>query len=132
MTKKELESYREKLLALGRRLRGDMNAVGGEALRGTGGEPAGNLSNAPLHPADLGTDAFEQEMAVGLLENERLLLRQTAEALVRIDQGTYGRCLECGKDIPAARLDALPYTPHCVDCARKLQAEGGPPAPSNL
>ena len=132
MTQAELDGYRQKLLALGRRLKGDVSGLMDEALRQVGGEASGNLSNTPLHLADLGTDTFEQEINLSLLENEEQQLEEVAAALDRIGQGTYGRCQECGGEIPAARLDALPYTPHCVDCARKLQAESGPPAPSNL
>jgi DnaK suppressor protein len=125
MTRKEMEAYRGKLVALRNRLRSDTSAVADEALRMTGGEASGNLSNVPVHPADLGTDNFEQELALGLLENQQQLLEQTRAALARIDDGTYGRCQECGRDIPAARLQALPYTPYCVPCAQRLQAEGG-------
>jgi len=125
MTKTELEGYRRNLLELGKRLGGDFAAVAGEAFRTSGGEASGSLSNAPLHLADLGTDNFEQEMAVSLLENAGHTLEQIRAALECIAQGTYGRCQECGKAIPRPRLQALPYTLHCVDCARKIQAERG-------
>jgi RNA polymerase-binding transcription factor DksA len=123
MTKMELEGYRQSLLVLGKRLGGDISGVAREALRRSGGEASGSLSNAPLHLADLGTDNFEQELAVSLVENSVQTLDQIAAALGRIDEGTYGRCQECGRQIPAKRLQALPYTPHCVDCARRIQAE---------
>ena len=42
-------------------------------------------------------------------------------ALMRIEEGTYFQCAECGADIPPARLDLLPYTAHCVDCAEKIE-----------
>ena len=42
-------------------------------------------------------------------------------ALMRIEDGTYFQCAECGADIPPARLDLLPYTAHCVDCAEKIE-----------
>jgi RNA polymerase-binding transcription factor DksA len=125
MTKTVLEQYRQQLLALGRRLRGDVEGIASEALRQTGGETRGNLSNTPLHTADLGTDMFEQELALDLLENKDAILEQTVAALDRIDQGTFGRCQECGREIPGDRLQALPYTPYCVDCARKLQEGAG-------
>jgi RNA polymerase-binding transcription factor DksA len=125
MSKTDLEHYRQMLLALGRRLRGDVEGIANEALRQTGGEPSGSLSNTPLHTADLGSDMFEQELSLDLLENKDTLLAHTVAALERIDKGTFGRCQECGKEIPEERLQALPYTPYCVDCARKLQASAG-------
>jgi RNA polymerase-binding transcription factor DksA len=106
---------------MGKRIQGDFTGVAGEALRGTGGEPSGSLSNAPYHLADLSNDTMEHEVAIGLLENQGLILEQIAAALERIDAGTFGRCQECGQAIPAARLDTLPYTPYCVTCADRAQ-----------
>jgi len=103
------------------RLTGDVSHLADEALRSTGGEASGSLSNAPLHMADLGTDNFEQEFTLGLIQNEEQALDEIAAALDRLDQGTFGRCEECHKEIPKQRLQAIPYTRHCVECARKLQ-----------
>lgn len=125
MNRKEMESYRDRLIALGQRLEGDVSELQGEALRQTGGEEAGSLSNVPLHPADLGTDTYEQEVATDLLGTERDNLVAVREALDRIEQGTYGRCKNCDREIPKQRLDAVPYATLCIDCARKLQAQGG-------
>jgi RNA polymerase-binding transcription factor DksA len=132
MTQTELEEYRQSLLALGKRLGGDFAGIAGEAFRTSGGEASGSLSNAPLHLADLGTDNFEQEMAVSLLENAGQNLEQIHDALNRIAEGTYGRCLECGKAIPRQRLQALPFTPYCVDDARKIQAGEESQGPAGL
>jgi RNA polymerase-binding transcription factor DksA len=129
MTKTEQEGYRQQLLDLGRRLRQDMGDLADQALRKTGGEASGSLSNAPVHLADLGSDAYEQEVSVSLLQNQDQTLQEIAAALTRLEQGTYGRCEECGKDISKERLQAVPYTRLCVTCARR--SEGEPP-PGNL
>ena len=121
MTKAELESYREALLTLRRRLTGDVSHLADEALRSTGGEASGSLSNAPLHMADLGTDNYEQEFTFTLLQNQEQALDEIDQALERVHQGSYGHCEECRTPIPRPRLQALPYTRHCVACARKLQ-----------
>jgi RNA polymerase-binding transcription factor DksA len=121
MTKADLETYRATLLSLRNRLTGDVSHLAGEAMRGAGGESSGSLSNAPLHPADLGSDNFEQEFTLSLLQNQEQVLEEIADALERIKKGTFGRCEECLVLIPKARLQALPYTRHCVACARKLQ-----------
>src|SRR4051794_41476193 len=121
MTKAVLESFRQALLALRPRLRGDVSHLADEALKARGGEASGSLSNAPLHMADLGTDNFEQEFTLSLLQNQEQALEEIADALERIREGAYGRCEECASPIPKARLQALPYTRHCVACARKLQ-----------
>jgi DnaK suppressor protein len=121
MTKAELETYRERLLALRNRLSGDVSHLADEALRARGGEASGSLSHAPLHMADLGTDNFEQEFTLSLLQNQEQALGEITEALERVRQGNFGRCEECEGAIPKGRLQALPYTRHCVACARKLQ-----------
>ena len=118
MTKTGMQSFRDQLLRLSSRLRGDMSDLGEEAFHRTGD---GNLSNLPLHPADVGTDAFEQQVTFTLLENEGRTLAETAAALVRIEQDTFGLCEECQTEIPKARLEALPYTRHCIECARALE-----------
>jgi len=130
MTRPELEHFHERLTALAERLRDDRDAVRGEALRAAGGEASGSLSNAPRHLADLGSDTAQQEVSVGLLENTQYTLREVAEALQRIDSGEYGRCRECGRDIPRPRLEALPHTTLCVDCASRLEQEGAKPPPT--
>lgn len=120
MTKLDLEQYRKTLEALRRRLTGDVSHLAGEALGakdGLNGTPAA----AALHPAEAGSDNFEQEFTLSLMQNQEQVLEEIAEALVRVDRGTFGKCEECTSAIPKARLQTLPYTRHCVACARKLQ-----------
>jgi len=121
MTQTDLDSYRQQLLDLRSRLRGDVSHLTSEALRRTGGEASGSLSNTPIHMADLGTDNFEQEFTLGLIENEEQALDEIAGALERLAQKTFGSCELCQKEIPRARLQALPYTRYCVECARKVE-----------
>jgi len=121
MAKTDLEPYRRSLLALRARLTGNLSHLAEEALRTAGGESSGSLSNTPIHMADLGTDNFEQEFTLSLMQNEEQVLQEIREALDRIDHATFGECEECHNPIPKARLQALPYARHCVSCARKLQ-----------
>jgi DnaK suppressor protein len=120
----EVESFRQVLLGLRARLRGDLDQMTDEALRRTQPESSGNLSNVPLHMADVGTENYDQEFTLGLIENEQGTLEQVYEALGRINSGTFGRCQECGDPIAKPRLQALPYTPHCIQCARELENRG--------
>lgn len=124
MTKEEIETYRQRLLALGNRIKGAVSDLQNEALRTTGGAASGNLSNTPVHLADLSADNFDQEVTIGLLVNEEQTLEEIAAALDRIRQGSFGRCEECSKPITKERLDAIPYTRLCLACAR--QAQSGP------
>jgi DnaK suppressor protein len=121
MTKAELNHYREILQSLRNRLNGDVSHLADEALRKAGGEASGSLSNMPIHMADLGTDNFEQEFTLNLLQNEEQVLDEITAALDRINQGAFGRCEECQVEIPKARLQAVPYARYCVECARKVE-----------
>ncbi len=117
----EVETFRQLLESLRARLLGDVEQMTSQALQGRSGDGSGNLSSVPLHLADLGTENFEQEFTLGLIENEQLTLDQISEALLRIKAGKYGSCTECGEAITKQRLQALPYTPHCIGCARRLE-----------
>ncbi len=121
MTSEELNQFQQQLLRLRDRITGEVTHLQGEALRASGGEATGSLSNTPLHMADLGSDNFEQEFTLTLMQNEQQTLEEIAGALDRFHQGRFGRCEECHQEIPRPRLQALPYTRYCVECARKLQ-----------
>lgn len=86
--------------------------------------PAGNLSNFPMHLGDNAPSQIDADIAV--MENERSLLQQVQNALHRIDAGTFGRCDDCNSPIPAARLQQIPYTSYCIKCTDKHPREQGP------
>ena len=92
-----------------------------EALKKSRLDASGDLSSMPIHMADLGTDNYEQEFALGLMDGERKLLREIDYALERINKGTYGMCKGTGQLIPKARLEAQPWARYCIEYARKLE-----------
>jgi RNA polymerase-binding transcription factor DksA len=122
MTEKKLDKYRRQLRAMATRLIGDANALEEHARTSTGGDAGGNLSNAPMHLADLGTEVYMQELNSTLLKNEEHIRDEVVAALRRLDDGAYGQCENCGKQIPEARLDILPYTRFCTSCAEALES----------
>ncbi|MEM8679674.1 MAG: TraR/DksA family transcriptional regulator [Planctomycetota bacterium] len=121
MKKADSKVYKERLLQLRARLRGDVTAMADSALNKTRTEASGDLSSMPIHMADIGSDNFDQEFTLSLMEYDEETLSQIEAALERIETGTYGRCLECDSVVPKSRLNAIPYTPHCVTCAEKIQ-----------
>jgi RNA polymerase-binding protein DksA len=121
LSSKELEHYRDLLLEKRRELVGDMYSMESEALRTSGGT---NLSNLPIHMADMGTDNYEQEFTLGLVEKDRGLLREINTALAKIQNGTYGICEGTGKPISKPRLEAQPWARHSIEYARQLQRPG--------
>jgi DnaK suppressor protein len=118
---KDLEHYRDLLLEKRRELVGDMHSMEGEALRTNGGS---NLSTLPMHMADLGTDNYEQEFTLGLVEKERNLLREINDALAKIQNGSYGLCEGTGKPISKARLEAQPWARYSIEYARQMEKNG--------
>ena len=101
-----------------------------EALR-AGGRPDGGaeLADYDNHPGDQGTETFMQEMdetTEVILDEEAGRVKEAREAL---EEGRYGVCVDCGKEIPAARLEAMPESTRCVEDQRRHEARaGGGPA----
>ncbi len=121
LTKAELKAYKESLLSLRMRLRGDVSQMADAALSKNRTEGNGNLSSMPIHMADLGSDNFEQEFTLSLMETEEGTLERIEAALEHIEDGTYGVCEECGVKIPKKRLNAIPFAVMCVKCASQYE-----------
>jgi len=121
MKKAEMKIFKERLLELRARLRGDVSAMASHALNKTRTEANGDLSSMPIHMADIGSDNFEQEFTLSLMQSEEDMLGVIEGALERIEEGVYGSCVECSGRITKTRLNAIPYTPFCVRCASEIQ-----------
>ena len=81
------------------------------------------LATVDQHPADQGTETFEQEKALSILEQHQADLVDVELALRRVEDGTYGKCDACGKDIPGERLEARPAARYCLE-DQKLAEQG--------
>ena len=121
LSPKTLNEYQTLLLIKRAELVGDLSAMEAKALRSDGG----NLSNVPIHMADIGSDTYDQDFMLGLAETERARLREIDEALRRIDDRTYGVCQMTGKAIPKARLAAKPWAKYTIEAAREVEAGWG-------
>ena len=120
MKKADVKPFREMLLQLRARLRGDVSTLADAALSNSGSNGSG-ASAVPSHMADMGSDTYEQDNTILLMNNEGETLVQIEGALERIESGVYGSCMECNGKIPKMRLKAIPYTPYCVKCASELE-----------
>lgn len=116
-----IEHFKQLLLEKRREILKNVNEIEDEALKKSRLDATGDLSSMPIHMADLGTDNFEQEFVLGLMDSERKLLHEIDDALQRIDEGTYGICEGTGKPIRKARLEAQPWARYCVIYARMLE-----------
>jgi DnaK suppressor protein len=120
MNTTDMLAYKEKLQSIRARLRGDVTTMAQVALRKSGTE-AGN-AGMPIHMAELGSDNFEQEFTLSLMETEEDTLGRIEAALDRIGEGNFGRCVQCDGTIAKARLNAIPYTPVCIKCAEAQES----------
>lgn len=76
-----------------------------------------------MHQADAGSDSYDRDFALSLLSQEQDALYEIEEAIKRIYYGTYGICEMCGKEIPKARLEAIPYARFTVECQSIIEKE---------
>ena len=121
LTKVEIEEFRQLLLEKRAELVGDVNYIENEALRKSRGDAAGDLSSMPIHMADIGTDNFEQEFSLGLMDSERKILKEIMAALLRIEEGTFGICEGTGQPISKARLRANPWARYGIKYATMVE-----------
>ncbi len=101
-----------------------------QELRRNGEGLTEELADYDQHPADQGTETFEQELdetTLAILDSEA---KDVAEAQKRLEEGTYGICIDGGEEIPIERLEAIPEALRCIDHQRiydaQLRARGGP------
>ncbi|MDQ1397231.1 MAG: hypothetical protein QOG64_2490 [Acidimicrobiaceae bacterium] len=78
-------------------------------------ESLSELSSLDQHPADVGTETFNRERDLSILESVEAELADVEHALRRLDEGTYGTCEACGKPIGDDRLEALPAARFCLE-----------------
>ena len=118
--KKDLDGFKQLLLEKRAEIVGDVIGMEEARAGGNGGE----LSNMPLHMADVGSDNYEQEFTLGLVESERKLLIEIDAALLRIQNKTYGVCLVTGTPIPPARLEIKPWAKYSIEVVREREKLG--------
>ena len=117
LTKSDLKLLRQLLLEQRDALAGSIRAMEGEALKSSEQEFSVD------HMADHGSDNFEQDFTLGLIESEEERLREIKEAIERIKTGAYGTCENCQKPISKTRLRAIPWARHCIECQRAAERE---------
>jgi RNA polymerase-binding protein DksA len=119
MRARDLDNFRKVLLGKRRVLAGDMIGLEKAALHDSRQDASGDLSKMPLDMADIGSDNYEQEFTLGLIETEQATLQEIDEALDRIDDKSFGKCVACDDPIPLARLKVKPHAKYCIECKRR-------------
>jgi RNA polymerase-binding transcription factor DksA len=119
LTKKQRQNIRTALEALASRVRSDADAMMEQVRHSSGGNGGSELSNAPFHLGDMGTEEYLYDLNTTLLANEQYIAVEARAALDRMENGKFGICESCETPIGKARLEAIPYTRYCVKCAEK-------------
>ena len=123
----DLKRFRSVLLMLQARIQGDVEQLEEDAFSAVGGGDHGSSN----HIAEMGTDEWQMDFSMHMVENDQELLSEIVAALKRINHGTFGvceMCLESGvaatkATIPKSRLNAIPYARNCIRCERKREQE---------
>lgn len=119
----ETDRFRERLYEERGRVQAAIDNLHSEnpgSLEDETGELTGSSSN-DNHLADTATETFDRELADTLEDNSEGVLAAIDGALERIEAGTYGTCVRCGKPIAEERLEALPYAELCIECKREVE-----------
>lgn len=120
-TPKEIEFFRQLLLNTRDRMVDDISFLVGDNLNRSARDAAGDLSHYSIHMADQGTDNFDREFALNLASSDQDLLYEIDEALVRIENQTYGMCEMTGQPIEKERLKVIPQTRYCVAAQSEME-----------
>ena len=113
MDKKKLESFKKRLETRQQELRHMVtrNQKDGRAAD----------EEATQDVADRAASSYTKEFLFSQSNNDRQLLSMVEGALARIREGSFGECVSCGKEINAKRLEAVPWTRHCIECQEKAE-----------
>src|SRR4051812_30374878 len=114
MDKKKLEAFKKRLEDRQNELRHNVtrNEIEGRNA---------DVTDSAQDIADRASSSYQKEFLFHQSNNERQLLQMVEGALSRIREGSFGECISCGKEINAKRLEAVPWTRHCIECQEKLE-----------
>src|SRR3954468_18889051 len=114
MDKKKLDSFKKRLEDRQRELRQNVtrNEIEGRNA---------DVTDSAQDIADRASSSYQKEFLFHQSNNERQLLQMVEGALSRIREGSFGECISCGKEINPKRLEAVPWTRHCIECQEKLE-----------
>ena len=114
MDKKKLETFKKRLETRQQELRRTVTRTKADGRTADEDTAAADI-------ADRAASSYNKEFLFSQSNNERQLLQMVDGALARIREGSFGECISCGKEINAKRLEAVPWTRHCIECQEKLE-----------
>jgi RNA polymerase-binding protein DksA len=123
MPKKDLKKFKELLVKMQSQVGGDLSHITENTLNKSARDASGDLSGYSYHMADMASDDYERDFSLGRATDEQNILYSIDEALKRVQDGTYGNCMQCNKSISRKRLVAMPHTELCIDCQKKNEGK---------
>lgn len=123
MNKIEMEKFRKLLFKKREDITNDVSHITEDTRKSSQKEASGDLSAYSLHPADVASDSYDREFLLNVASSDRNTLLDIDDALKRMKDKTYGKCVMCGKDISKKRLLAVPHAKLCIPCKRKEEHE---------
>ncbi len=118
MLRRQATQYKKLLIKKREEVVNEIKLIARENLKSQK-EASGDLSSYSFHMADMASDSYDREFSLNIASGEQEVVYEIDEALKRIEEGKYGKCLDCGKKIPSTRLKAVPHAKLCIQCKSK-------------
>lgn len=119
MEDNKLKKYRDILIEERKRIENILENKSSREEEGIDNYPDDELSNVDNHPADIGTEVFMREQDEGFKASYKDTLKRIDNSLTNINDGSYGTCSSCSKEIEEERLKAIPYAILCSNCMKE-------------
>jgi YteA family regulatory protein len=119
MNKQKLDYYKQKLISEKNNVIELLKQMEENEVFNSKVELSSELSELSMydnHPSDTASELFDQERGLALKEHEITIIKKIEDCLENIEEGSYGSCKSCGKDIPEERLEFIPYAEFCMNC----------------
>lgn len=123
MSKDGLKKFKELLIRMRSQVGGDLSHITENTLNKSARDASGDLSGYSYHMADQASDDYDRDFSLSRATEEQKILYSIDEALKRIEDASYGNCLQCRRPIAKKRLVALPQTELCIDCQKSDEAK---------
>ena len=121
LVKKELLDFKKLLLKKKEEVNAEIKHISEDTLKKSQKDASGDISGYTYHMADVATDNYDREFSLGLASKDRKSLYELEDALKRIEDGTFGVCLDCGNLIAKTRLKVVPQARLCIKCQEKRE-----------
>jgi RNA polymerase-binding protein DksA len=121
LTKKELTEFKKLLLKKKEEINAEIKHISEDTLNKSQKDASGDISGYTYHMADVATDNYDREFSLGLASKDRKSLYELEDAMKRIEDGTFGVCLDCKVLIAKTRLKVVPQARLCIKCQEKRE-----------